>query len=280
MNESFFFFLLLRCKVTNERGPKRQKRHDERLIFKTKSNLAFQWRRKNKGKEEEKREKEKKRKKKNGIISRETETIKLTQSRVSARSSVAMFQWFHARIYRLRQEKNSANIALNSKIYIYVKRSNAFRWRKIKTYGTMNTQKQEQKYHYSNSYFIPSPYFFSSLFVVSLHNWDYSFKNFVYTEIRCSRNFRFSSSPPPPSNEILQNISLIAVSFRVAESNHTHWLSFDFAFLWTIFFFFFIYRILTSKKFTRKSIDFSYNKKSSYGDKFNLRVCSLVVDPR
>lgn len=202
-----------------------------------------------------------------------------------------MFQWFHARIYRLRQEKNSANIALNSKIYIYiyiyVKRSNAFRWRKIKTYGTMNTQKQEQKYHYSNSYFIPSPYFFSSLFVVSLHNWDYSFKkNFVYTEIRCSRNFRFSSSPPPPSNEILQNISLIAVLFFFCSGSlnrivHAHRLCFDFAFLWTVsflfvffFVFFFIHRVLTSRKFTRKSIDFSYNKKKnlSYGDKFNLRV--------
>lgn len=108
----------------------------------------------------------------------------------------------------------------------------------------MNTQKQEQKYHYSNSYFIPSPYFFSSLFVVSLHNWDYSFKkNFVYTEIRCSRNFRFSSSPPPPSNEILQNISLIAVLFFFCSGSlnrivHAHRLCFDFAFLWTVSFLF------------------------------------------
>lgn len=151
----------------------------------------------------------------------------------------------------------------------------------------MNTQKQEQKYHYSNSYFIPSPYFFSSLFVVSLHNWDYSFKkNFVYTEIRCSRNFRFSSSPPPPSNEILQNISLIAVFFfffvpaRWIESytriGYVSISRFFGPFLFCLFFFvfFFIHRVLTSRKFTRKSIDFSYNKKKnlSYGDKFNLRV--------
>lgn len=62
---------------------------------------------------------------------------------------------------------------------------------------------------------------------------------------------------------------------------HAHRLCFDFAFLWTVsflfvffFVFFFIHRVLTSRKFTRKSIDFSYNKKKnlSYGDKFNLRV--------
>lgn len=98
----------------------------------------------------------------------------------------------------------------------------------------------------------------SSLFPFTI---EITLKNFVYTEIRCSRNFRFSSSPPPPSNEILRNISLIAVSFRVAVSNHTVKFRFRVSLDHFFFFLFIIYRILTSKKFTRKSIPFFHTIK-------------------